>query len=168
MGIRYYAYAFDRDQTDQALKDPRTFIADDPLADAWGFQPHARAAFATFKQAVPEKDMLYLDKAWRYLQLITGPASPKGSARAAFRMFQGDVTMCDEGWVPCCRALTPAAVAEAAHDLATIDDERAAVDLAAFVPSDDEVLYALQYLGRARTFATDLAVDGRGMAYMIG
>ena len=33
MGIRYYAYAFDNDQTDRALANPRAFISQDPLAD---------------------------------------------------------------------------------------------------------------------------------------
>ena len=36
MGIRYYAYAFDADQTEAALADPHHFLSDDPLADAWG------------------------------------------------------------------------------------------------------------------------------------
>lgn len=36
MGIRYYAYAFENDQTERVVADPRRFISDDPLADAWG------------------------------------------------------------------------------------------------------------------------------------
>lgn len=39
MGIRYYAYAFDADMTARAQADPRSFISDDPLADAWGHAP---------------------------------------------------------------------------------------------------------------------------------
>jgi hypothetical protein len=55
MGIRYYAYAFEKDQTDQALANPRAFIASDPLADACGFEPHATATL---------RALLRRDAAW--------------------------------------------------------------------------------------------------------
>lgn len=168
MGIRYYAYAFDKDQTDQAMENPRAFISSDPLADAWGFEPHARVATATLEQAVPERDMLYLDKAWRNLQLITGPRSAAGSARPSYRMFEGDVTMCEGGWVPAYGALAPAEVADVARDLAAVEDELAAVSLRRVGATQDDVAYALHFLDRARVFAEGLAADGRGMAYMIG
>jgi hypothetical protein len=58
LGIRYCACAFDADQTDQAQADPRAFISSDPLADAWGFEPHANPAVATSQQRVPERDLL--------------------------------------------------------------------------------------------------------------
>lgn len=63
MGIRYYAYAFDADRTAEALASPRLFLSSDPLADAWGLERGARCGAATFRQAVPDRDMLYLDKA---------------------------------------------------------------------------------------------------------
>lgn len=52
MGIRYYAYAFDPEHTEQAFADPGSFIAVDPLADAWGFPPGASIATPSFEQAV--------------------------------------------------------------------------------------------------------------------
>jgi len=63
MGIRYYAYAFDADMTARAQADPRSFISDDPLADAWGMPHGAQIAVTNFEQSVPETEMLYLDKA---------------------------------------------------------------------------------------------------------
>jgi hypothetical protein len=168
MGIRYYAYAFDSDQTDQALANPRSFVSSDPLADAWGFEPHARVAAVTFEQAVPKRDMLYLDKAWRLLQAITGPSSARASARPAFRMFEGDVTMTNDGWIPWLRALTPAEVKEIATDLAQLADEPAAARLRSARATNDDVEYALQYLGDAREFVAGLVADGRGLVYMIG
>ncbi|GAA1533895.1 hypothetical protein HD600_001840 [Microbacterium ginsengiterrae] len=48
MGIRYYAYAFDADLAQQAVHDPRSIVSSDPLADAWGMEPHASVGIATF------------------------------------------------------------------------------------------------------------------------
>ena len=160
MGIRYYAYAFENDQTQRALADPRSFIGSHPLADAWGFEPHARVATVTFKQAVPERDLLYLDKAWRPLQMLTGPA------RAAHRMFEGGVAAAGLGWHPWVRALTPGDVTEVAEDLRDLTDEVATVGLPADVSEEGD--YVLHYLSRARTYVTGLASHGRGMVYMIG
>lgn len=89
MGIRYYAYAFDGDLTERALADPRSIVSGDPLADAWGMEPGAQSSIATFKQAIPERDMLYLDKAWGLLQAVTAPTAFDSVARPAYRMFEG-------------------------------------------------------------------------------
>lgn len=161
MGIRYYAYAFEGHQTEQALADPRAFIGADPLADAWGFEPGARVATVSFEQAVPERDLLYLDKAWRELQLLTRPDSPSGRPRPAYRMFEGQVQMCGDGWIPWVRALSPAELIDVADDVADLADE---LHADSFADRD----YVLDFLQRARRFVTDLAAEGRGMAYLIG
>lgn len=88
MGIRYYAYAFDSEQTENALADPLSVIGSDPLADAWGLEPGSSGG-VTDRQSVPERDLLYLDKAWPYLQGLTAPRPSSGAARAAYRMFEG-------------------------------------------------------------------------------
>jgi hypothetical protein len=168
MGIRYYAYAFDKDQTDQALVDPKAFIGRDPLADAWGFEPGARVATVSFEQAVPERDMLYLDKAWDWLQVATRPTSDDGSARPAFRLFEGAVTMRHDGWIPWYRALAPAEVVDVADDLADLPDDRVAFTLRRAGATNGDVAYALQYLRSTRAFVHGLVRDGRGLAYMIG
>lgn len=36
-----------------------------PHGDALGLEPGFSVGATNFKQAVPERDMLYLDKAWR-------------------------------------------------------------------------------------------------------
>src|SRR5690606_16864602 len=107
MGIRYYAYAFDSDQTGKALADPLTVIGSDPLADAYGLEPGFRQGVTDFRQSLPERDLLYLDKAWPYLQRLTAPRSGGAAARPAYRMFEGQVTYADDGftWRPWVRAL---------------------------------------------------------------
>lgn len=171
MGIRYYAYAFDRAMTEQALADPRRFISSDPLADAWGFEPGARDAIVTFEQAVPKRDMLYLDKAWPILQQLTAPG-PQSEARPAFRMFEGRVTDREWGWDAWVRALPPHEVVAIAHDLASIDDAEARARLREIgrFRSDPEAEadYGMQFLLAARTFVEGLATDDRGMVYLIG
>lgn len=170
MGIRYYAYAFDADATEHALANPDRFLPGDPLADAWGLEPYARVSITTFEQAVPERDMLYLDKTWPYLQDVTGPSLPQ--ARPAYRMFEGAVTMYDEGWDPWIRALAPREVVDIARDLEAITDD----DVVAIVSAsarfrrepDWVVEYVMTFLKRARSFVVALARDGRGMVYMIG
>ena len=124
MGIRYYAYAFDSDQTGKALADPFTVIGSDPLADAYGLEPGFRQGVTDFRQSLPERDLLYLDKAWPYLQRLTAPRSSGAAARAAYRMFEGQVTYADDGftWRPWVRALPPHDVALIARDLETIND----------------------------------------------
>lgn len=168
MGIRYYAYAFGSDQTEAALAAPRAFIGRDPLADAWGLEPHARVATATLVQTVPERDLLYLDKAWRHLQALTGPRSEAGSPRPAFRMFEGQVTITGDGWIPWCRALAPDEVGLVARDLSDLPGDAAEVGLSRGGTCRDEAEYVLHFLDRAKAFVTGLAREGRGMAYMIG
>jgi len=172
MGIRYYAYAFDRDQTRKAVADPHTVLSDDPLADAWGLEPHAAVSVTTFEQSVPERDLLYLDKAWRHLQIITGPAVGEVTRRPAFAMFEGEVTMHGMGWEPWVRTLTPDDVVDIARDLALLSDEQARAALSGFTRFGDdeagETAYALQYLAAARRFVQRLVEEDRGMVYMIG
>lgn len=170
MGIRYYAYAFDKEQTDQALADPRAFIASDPLADAWGFEPHARTGVVTFEQSVPKRDLLYLDKAWRGLQALTGPTPTQALARPAYRMFEGKVAFSHGGlsWSPWVRVLDPAEVRLIAQDLGGLTADGVRDRLRRDGATQDEVDYVLPYLESARSFVNDLARDGRGMAYLIG
>lgn len=167
MGIRYYAYAFDNEHTEQALANPEAFIAGDPLADAWGFEPHAVVGTATMQQAVPERDMLYLDKLWWELQSLTAPTSG-APARPAFRMFEGGVTMHGYGWIPWYRALAPTEMAPIARDLAALQDDFPAERLRHLGGLDTEGTFTRQLLDRARVFVDGLLSDGRGMAYMIG
>ncbi|MFT4137092.1 hypothetical protein [Microbacterium sp.] len=158
MGIRYYAYAFDHELTEQALVDPRSILSDDPLADAWGLEPGAAVSVATFEQTVPARDMLYLDKAWQELQYLTGPHLP-GGARPSYRMFEGRVTMQGYGWIPWVRALHPDEMPAIARDLWAIEDADA---------GSDTDSYVVPYLRRAQAFASGLAAEGRGAVYMIG
>jgi hypothetical protein len=172
MGIRYYAYAFDGNLTDQARADPFSFLSDDPLADAWGFDHGATIATPTFEQTVPHRDMLYLDKAWRQLQCLTAPAEPGLIARRAYRMFEGSVDMNGMGWDPWVRTLTPPEVLAVAGDLEHISDEDVELRLRELRffgrDFDDEFGVVVNYLRQARTFTANLAAEGRGMVYMIG
>ncbi|MEE2521270.1 DUF1877 family protein [Pseudarthrobacter sp. J75] len=174
MGIRYYAYAFDGNLTDQALADPLAFLSADPLADAWGLEPGADTSFTTFKQTVPDRDMLYLDKAWRQLQCLTARVEPGLMPRCSYRMFEGTVEMDGDGmgWEPWVRALTPPEVLAVARDLEEVQD----ADVESWLresPSsmwdfDTEFGYVVTFLRKARTFTANLAAEGRGMVYMIG
>ncbi len=172
MGIRYYAYAFDADMTEKALADPRSVMSDDPLADAWGL-PHGFTVGTTnFEQSVPKRDLLYLDKAWSLLQALTSPGPGDSEARPAHRMFEGQVTSTDTGWIAWVRAVTPPEVADVARDLEGIDPEQAAAsfrEAARFgADPDAEARYGLHYLSAARSFVSQLAAEGRGMVYKIG
>lgn len=164
MGIRYYGYAFDADRTAEVLADPRAFISSDPLADAWGMEPHAEYSVATFQQRTPQRDLLYLDKAWRDLQAITGPMRP------AYRLFEGDVTLSSDGysWTPCVRALPPDVIATIADDLIRITPASVRKRFRLWGASALDADYVVQYLETARIFVRGLARDGRGMAYLIG
>ena len=174
MGIRYYAYAFDADATRAVLADPRAYISSDPLADAWGFPPGSTVAATDFRQGPAEEDMLYLDKAWRNLQLMTSPSDPADEPRPAYRMFEGDVTPLGnwEGWLPWVRAIPPEDVAPIAEDL----DILTRADFVPCLPPRDgdepgtesEAEYVDHYVNRARRFLRGLEESGRGFAYLIG
>ncbi|CAM3196300.1 hypothetical protein PSET11_01849 [Arthrobacter ulcerisalmonis] len=174
MGIRYYAYAFDSDQTRGALADPRAVIGSDLFADACGLEPGLTLGVTDFRQSLPERDLLYLDKAWSLLQRITAPRSSDDEARAAYWMFEGQVSYTDHGyaWRPWVRALPPHEVALIARDLETVSDGDINAGLIGIYPSghelESEVVYASAYLERARDFVRAVASDGRGFAYMIG
>lgn len=169
MGIRYYAYAFDSRLRNQAQENPRSLISSDPLADAWGLVPHAIVSHTTFEQAVPARDMLYLDKAWRELQFLTGPRVPGGDVRPAFDMFRGQVTMHDMGWEAWVRPLFPEDLPEIERDLADLirtEAERLPAG-SATVDTQGET-YTMHFLRRAHEFVAGLVADGRGMVYLIG
>lgn len=163
MGIRYYAYAFDAKMTGMALADPLSFIGDDPLADAWGLPHDARFAATDFVQSVSKTDMLYLDKVWPSLQELSAPSSLAAKPRPAYRMFEGQVTWTDEGWIPWVRALAPEEVSEIAKDLVGL--QRGLPDDAASDPNFEDVL---EFLQRAVDFVTQAASANRGLVYTIG
>ncbi|GAA1460085.1 YfbM family protein [Williamsia maris] len=148
MGIRYYAYPVRAELVDHARSDPRLFISDDPLMDAWG-DPDDRPP------------MLYLDKAWRALQqLFVG--------RPCAAMVHGQVAMCGNGveYHPWFGVLDPDEVAEVARDIVLVDEPVA-------VPGRRErvlfeVDYVSQYLGAAREFVCELADERSGLVYTIG
>ncbi len=163
MGIRYYAYAFDADMTELALADPMSFISDDPLADAWGMPHGAQVAVTNFVQSTSKTDMLYLDKAWSSMQRISAPSRPEDRPRAAYRMFAGQVTMTEYGWIPWVRAVAPDDVLEIAEDL--LDLQRCELE---DVAGDQDTRYVLDFLQRAVEFVTNAAASNRGFVYMIG
>jgi len=168
VGIRYYAYAFENRQTEGALQHPEAFISSDPLADAWGLTPHARVSAMSGVQTVPERDMLYLDKAWGGLQRLTEPSSTM-AIRPAYRMFEGNVTFEGLGWVPWIRALPPAEIGAIAADLVLLSREIGVPGvLDDRADGLDEPAYLRSYLARARDFMGCLADEHRGMVYMIG
>lgn len=163
MGIRYYAYAFDADQAERALADPRSLVSADPLADAWGIPHGAVDAVTNFEQSVPQTEMLYLDKAWSGLQRLTAPTGPEVVPRPAYRMFEGQVTPDELGWISWVRAVMPDDVPTIAADLATVLRETRRGD----THSDDHE-YVVEYMERALQFVTQLAVQHRGFVYLIG
>ena len=173
MGIRYYAYAFDADLARQAVDDPHSILSNDPLADAWGLEPHAVMSVATFEQVSPKRDMLYLDKAWSALQSLTRPATGVPDAGSCYRMFEGNVTMHGLGWEPWVRTILPEEVPSIRDDLRVFDDSRVRVWAGSWrsrhgADVEDELRYVLDYLRRAQEFVESLATDGRGMVYLIG
>lgn len=171
MGIRYYAYAFDAPLTERALADPHSILSADPLADAWGLEPGAAVSYTTFEQAVPERDLLYLDKAWRELQALTAPVSRGDAPRPAYRMFEGHVAMHGFGWDAWVRTLRPSDIPEIAADVAALERtetiRRGHAGGAAAAP-DSEAAYVMSHLSAARRFTALLAEENRGMVYMIG
>jgi len=171
MGIRYYAYAFDADRAQQAIDDPFSILSSDPLADAWGLEPHATISVATFEQTVPKRDMLHLDKAWPALQALTRPAPGDPSQRAAYRMFEGNVSFHDLGWDPWVRTILPSEVPAICDDLCSIGENDVR---ASFRPNahsrdaDGDLHYVFEFLARAQEFMVTLAADQRGLVYEIG
>lgn len=149
--------------TARAQADPRSFISDDPLADAWRMPHGAQTAVTNFEQSVPKKDMLYLDKAWSWLQAMTKPSATEHGPRPVYRMFEGQVTMQGYGWMPWVRAVSPEEVLEIAEDLT--DLQHAVRDEGI---DDRDARYMLDYLNRAVEFVTGVAASGRGFAYLIG
>lgn len=158
MGIRYYAYPLAPEFVERAMDDPRPFLSDDPLADAWGLGRPQRA------------DMLYLDKCWSLLQRLTHP--PGGRPRPAHALVAGQVTHMGGGWIPWIDVLAPSDVDDVARDLALLD--RSDVE-ARFAPVSgridegrDEREYVTQYLGRAQQFTAQMQRRGWGLVYLIG
>lgn len=173
MGIRYYAYAFDPALTEQAVADPHSILSSDPLADAWGLEPHAMMSVATFEQVSPKTEMLYLDKAWSALQSLSRSRPDDPAAGASYRIFEGHVTMHDRGWEPWVRTILPEELPAIRDDLRTIDEDRVRQWAATWhsrhgASDDDELQYVSEFLGRAQDFVESLAADGRGMVYLIG
>lgn len=173
MGVRYYAYACDAHQTDQARAFPRSIMAGDPLADAWGSEPGDAVSIATLQQHTPERDMLYLDKAWGHLQIVTDPAVRGGSLPPAFGLFEGHVTMDADhmGWAPWLRTVTPEAMLALAQDLCSITTDEAEARLWPSCSSrrdpEGELAYGVHHFERAQKFFAGLEGDGRGAVYMI-
>ncbi|TPW73100.1 DUF1877 domain-containing protein [Schumannella sp. 10F1B-5-1] len=167
MGIRYYAYAFDADQTEQVFAEPRRFLSSDPLADAWGMEPHVSMGTATFRQRSSERDMLYLDKAWRELQILTLSGVQGGPARDSHRLFAGRVTMHEYGWESWVSVIAPDEVAPIQKDLVDLD-EAVRLEHSLIPESSEDDRYVADYLHRARVFVDRLAEDGRGLVYLIG
>lgn len=149
MGIRYYAYPIDRDLVELASRDPRAFLSDDPLMDAWG-PPEERPP------------MLYLDKCWSRLQMLFGDGSERPRASAA--LVHGQVTHTGYGWIPHIQVLDPADVAEFARDIVCVDEE----EVRALTDDETERDYVLRYLADAKGFVTRLAARGDGLVYLIG
>ena len=172
MGIRYYAYAFDAKLVQQAIDDPHSILSSDPLADAWGMEPHATVSVVTFEQTSPKSDMLYLDKAWSALQSLTHP-TPDRPGGSSYRMFEGNVTMHGLGWDPWVRTILPEEVPVIRDDLCAIDESRVRAWARTWrsrhgADDESELRYVLDFLGRSQEFVQSLAAEGRGMVYLIG
>jgi hypothetical protein len=167
MGIRYYAYAFDSDRTDEALRDPDSVLGPDPFADGMGIPRGARSGITDFQQSLPEEDMLYLDKAWYELQRLTWPEECIREARPAFRMFEGSVRMCPGGgcWESWKRVIVPEDVKDIAVDLSLLAQE---LRTGATRVSDGRDERITRCVERASTFVDGVATRGRGFVYMIG
>lgn len=173
MGIRYYAYAFDADLTQQAVDDPASIVSSDPLADAWGLEPHAEMSVTNFRQTPPKRDMLYLDKAWSALQSLTRSTPGDSATPASHRMFEGNVTLHARGWNPWIRAILPDDVPPIHDDLSSISEPRVRAWARTWASphganGEDELHYVLDHLHRAQEFVESLAADRRGMVYLIG
>lgn len=172
MGVRYYAYAFDSDQTEEAMADPISMISEDPLADAWGMEPGFTIGVLG-ERTVSKRNMLYLDKAWPYLQRLTGaPEGGVNDPRISHLMFAGEAAGNSRHWMAQTGIVVPSQVALVARDLEAIEEEEVARSVMQRCGPGDrnkgEVEYVLQYFRESREFAAGVAEDGRGFAFMIG
>lgn len=148
-------------------------MSSDPLADAWGLEPHASVSTATFQQVPPLRDMLYLDKAWSSLQSLTEPAADRAPAESCYRMFEGRVTHTGLGWEPWVRTLVPDDMPAIHSDLRTFDGDRVRLWMRTWrnpydTDDDEECRYVMRHLQSAHRFVEGLVEDGRGMVYLIG
>lgn len=174
MGIRYYAYPLDKREAERAVADPLSAFSSDPLADAWGLEPGASIGRANLDRRSSWREMLYLDKAWRHLQILSMPQSHESVARPAYRMFEGNVTTDHDcsGWEPWLRAIAPEEVPEIVNDLELINHSGMPAFLHATAclgpDPDPEISYAGFHFAQALEFAAAMRDDGRGLVYMIG
>ncbi len=157
MGIRYYAYPLHAADVPLAECDPRQFMSADPLADAWGLDPGR-----------PKPRMLYLDKAWRPLQLLFAEAATGEDPPISAQLVAGRVWQSGQGWwEPHIGVLPPEQVAAIARDIVRFGpvDQATAERIDRLGPSAD---YVNDYLLRAQEFTAEIAGDGLGLVYMIG
>ncbi|MDE9364104.1 DUF1877 family protein [Luteipulveratus sp. YIM 133132] len=153
MGIRYYAHAV----------LPHNVQAEQELLDGY----YQRAPLMQrLSLENPDHDC-DLDKAWSRLQRLLEPQDDE-PPRAAYRLFEGQVIMANEGehW-PYMRVVGPAEVVTGAADLATVTrfDVRAAVHTGRIRPDDeDEVAH---FLGRAQRYFARAAENGWAVSYTI-
>ena len=160
MGIRYYAYPLLADEVERARNDPRAYLSDDPLADAWGMVDR-------------RPKLLYLDKCWSPLQRVFHP-DPDRHPRPSFTLVEGNVTHTGYGWIPYIKVLSPDVVSDIARDIVLTDanDVRTALglDMPELQPPSliAEFDYVMEYLAAAREFVADLDAEGCGLIYLIG
>ena len=145
MGIRYYVYAFDADQTEAALADPMSIVSDDPTDNLWGEPFRA----------------LDLDKAWRIFQRLTEPL-PGEEVRPAYRMFEGEVRHHDRGWQSFTRAIPPQDLPDIYADLRKLWVN--GIDQV----GEEDACYAMEYLKSAELFVEHLISTNQGFSYAIG
>jgi hypothetical protein len=146
---------------DLAAASPRDFMSSDPLMDAWG-------------PADERPPMLYLDKCWRNLQVVLAPHGAE-SARPAYELVRGEVTMHESGWDPFIRYLDAATVQRIAEDLADVDECQVMDGIAegrrrSVLGKDfeTEVDYTIEYLTAAVEFTSGLSRTESGLVYLIG
>ncbi|TPW75804.1 DUF1877 family protein [Schumannella soli] len=147
--------------------EPRRYLSSDPLADAWGTEPHVSMGTATFEQRSSERDLLYLDKAWGGLQRLTSAGVEGGTARPSHRLFAGQVTMRGYGWESWVSVIAPDEVPAIQEDLVDLD-EAVRLEHAVMPEQSEDDRYVAEYLHRARLFMDHLEEDGRGLVYLIG
>jgi hypothetical protein len=160
MGIRYYAYPVEQEIIEMVRGEPRLFLSDDPLMDAWG-------------PAEERPEMLYLDKCWDELQSLFHP-EPGTPVRPAHRLVAGQVTMIGWEWEAHIAVLDAGEVAAVAADLATVTDD----DVATWLRAGDAMHrrdgfegafgYVTHFLHEAQEFTNRLAQRGSGLVYLIG